>query len=38
MSSDEQRVIDRVADTHGIEWAEEHQELIIAQARRVGEI
>jgi len=35
---EEQRVIDRVADTHGREWAEQYATLIVAQARRVGEI
>jgi len=34
----EQRVIDKVAETHGDEWAERHAGLIIAQARRIGEI
>lgn len=35
---EEQRVIDQVAESHGREWAEEHAELIIAQAQLVGEI
>jgi hypothetical protein len=34
----EQRVIEKVAERKGREWAEEHATLILAQARRVGEI
>ncbi len=38
LTQEEQRVIERVAESHGREWAEEHEELILAQARLVGEI
>lgn len=34
----EQRVIEKVAERKGREWAEGHAALILAQARRVGEI
>jgi len=34
----EQGVINKVAERKGEEWAEEHAELIIAQAQLVGEI
>lgn len=35
---EEQEIIDQVAKTRGEEWAEEHAELILAQARLVGEL
>ena len=38
MSPDEKQVIDRVAESHGREWAEEYKDLILAQARLVGEL
>jgi hypothetical protein len=34
----EQRVIDKVAEEKGEEWAEEHAGLIIAQAKKIGDI
>jgi hypothetical protein len=34
----EQRGVQDVAETYGEEWAEEHAELILAQARLVGEL
>jgi len=37
-SREERQVVDSVAKTHGEEWAEEHADLILAQARLVGEI
>ncbi|MGQ5515954.1 hypothetical protein [Halococcus saccharolyticus] len=35
---EEQRVIDWVAEDKSEKWAEEHAELILAQARLVGEL
>lgn len=35
---EEQQILDSVAERKGEEWAEEHAELILAQARLVGEI
>lgn len=35
---EEHRVLDRVAECHGREWAEEHRELVLAQVRLVGEL
>ncbi len=35
---EEQRAIGWVAERKGEEWAEEHAELILAQARLVGEL
>jgi len=37
-TEEEQRVIDWMAERRGEEWAEEHSELIIAQAELVGDI
>jgi hypothetical protein len=34
----EQRVIDKVAEEKGEEWAKEHAGLIIAQAKKIGDI
>lgn len=33
---EEQAIINTVADRKGEEWAEEHAELILVQARRIG--
>lgn len=35
---EEQQIVDSVAATKGREWAEEHAELILAQARKVGDL
>jgi len=35
---EEQRVIDKVAEEKGEEWAEDHAGLIIAQAKKIGDI
>lgn len=35
---EEQRVIDSIADVRGEDWAEEHAELILTQARLIGDI
>lgn len=35
---DEEDVVDMVAETHGREWAEEHRELVIAQAELIGDL
>lgn len=35
---EEQAIIDGVAELRGEEWAEEHAELILDQARHVGEL
>ena len=35
---EEQQIIDEIAETHGREWAEEHEELILKQAQYVGAV
>lgn len=35
---EEQRIIDSVAEGRGEEWAEEHAELILTQARLIGDL
>ena len=37
-TAEEQQIIDQVAERKGREYAEEHAELILAQARLVGVI
>lgn len=34
----EQRILDQVAERRGREWAERHAELILCQARCVGQL
>lgn len=33
---EEQQIIDVVAERKGLDWAEDHEELILTQARLVG--
>ena len=35
---EERAIIEGVAETHGEDWAAEHEALILAQARLVGEL
>lgn len=35
---EEQAIIDQVAEWRGKEWAERHAELILEQARQIGEL
>ena len=37
-SPEEQRILEEVAEVRGWEWAEAHAELILEQARHLGEL
>lgn len=38
LPEDEQDAVEMVAETEGREWADQHRELIIAQAKLIGDL